>query len=169
MIKASAPSKNNVSTTLAMPTPSSLDAPTADEEPGSRNYLHRFLHQLNRNSQHYYFLLIVLVTLYYLPSVSATPTSTVDVAVRSEGWTSLIKRATSDSASAATCACSATSEGNKHDAAFIVKVSRSLSISTDRQPSNLISYRHATRVFPIGMLDPRPRRTLWCCRWIDHR
>ncbi|GAA5913632.1 uncharacterized protein JCM6883_004029 [Sporobolomyces salmoneus] len=114
MITTSTPLKNNANP-LAMPT-SSLDAPTADEEPGSRRPLLRLLVQLNRNQ---YYMLVLLIALYCLPTASATPTSTV--ASLWNDSTSLIKRATSDSASAATCACSATSEGTKHDAAFIVK------------------------------------------------
>ncbi|GAA5979689.1 hypothetical protein JCM5350_003814 [Sporobolomyces pararoseus] len=110
------------STTLTSPPTSSLDAPTADEEPGSRRPLIHRLNELNRlNSQIYYFLAL-LVALYCLPVTNATSIPTATTAIeRSGGWTNLIKRTTSDSASAATCACSSSSEGTKHDAAFIVK------------------------------------------------
>ncbi|GAA5950519.1 hypothetical protein JCM3765_000516 [Sporobolomyces pararoseus] len=121
MNKPSTVSTNASNSTLTSPV-SSLDAPTADEEPGSRGtHLHRLL-QLNLlNSQVYYFLAL-LVVLYCLPVTNATSIPTATVAIeRSGGWINLIKRATSDSASAATCACSSSSEGTKHDAAFIVK------------------------------------------------
>ncbi|GAA5874390.1 hypothetical protein JCM16303_005838 [Sporobolomyces ruberrimus] len=106
----------------------SLDAPSADEEPGStRPRLHRLVSTLNRYSPLFCYLLFTIVVLSCISTTSATPTSTVAVAVERSnelGWTSLVKRATTDSAAAAaTCACSASEGdgGTKHDAAFIVK------------------------------------------------
>ena len=127
----------NTSKTKNATTPSTLtssielDAPSADEEPGSPKLLHRLFNFMNSNEIIFY--LAILITLYCLPSVTATATPTSTRLVESQisdvgklqlGWTSLLKRATTESAAAAsTCACKV-DEGTKHDAAFIAKVSR---------------------------------------------
>ncbi|GAA6022866.1 hypothetical protein JCM11491_007023 [Sporobolomyces phaffii] len=109
---------SNAPSPIAM-SPTSLDDAAADDKPGStRPRLHRLVAQLSRTPAVYTTFALVLA-LSCLPIASATPTATV-ASTLDQGWTSLVKRAIAESASAATCACTA-SEGNKHDAAFIVK------------------------------------------------
>jgi len=124
---------NNATTPSTLTSSIELDTPSADEEPGSTSP--KLLHRLSKlmNSNEIIFYLAIFITLYCLPSVTATATPTTTRLVESQvsdvgklelGWTSLLKRATTESAAAAsTCACKV-DEGTKHDAAFIAKVSR---------------------------------------------
>ncbi|GAA5945069.1 uncharacterized protein JCM15063_001649 [Sporobolomyces koalae] len=119
----------NASTTLTLPA-TSLDGPAGDDEPGSTTCLTRTAALLSRSPLVYHAVVLVLA-LYLLPTATAAATATAGasvtqmVATASEpvsafGWTSLLKRASADAA-AATCACSSSEGGDKHDAGFIVK------------------------------------------------